>query len=45
MILQVAFIDAFCIYCLGSAVTTVLLLMAAIAHFRATPPGLMPATG
>ena len=45
MILQVAFIHAFCIYCLASAVTTVLLLMAAFAHFRASPSGLVPATG
>jgi uncharacterized membrane protein len=39
MILQVAFIHAFCVYCLGSAVTTVLLLMAAVAHFRTTATG------
>ena len=32
MILQVAFIHAFCIYCLVSALTTVLLLAAALAH-------------
>jgi uncharacterized membrane protein len=45
MILQVAFIHAFCIYCLASALTTLLLLVAALAHFRATPPGFAPATG
>ena len=44
MLLQVAFIHAFCIYCLASALTILLLLIAALAHFRATPPGLAPAT-
>ena len=39
MILQVAFIHAFYIDCLGSAVTTVLLLMAEFAHFRTTAGG------
>jgi uncharacterized membrane protein len=37
MVLQVAFIGAFCIYCLVSAVTTVLLLAAAVTHCRANP--------
>lgn len=36
MYLQIAFIHAFCIYCLISAVTTLLLLVAALSHFRAT---------
>ena len=36
MVLQVAFIHAFCIYCLGSAVTTLLLLIAALAHLQFT---------
>jgi uncharacterized membrane protein len=36
MVIQLAYIHAFCIYCLISAVLTVLLLTAAIAHFRAT---------
>jgi len=36
MYLQIAFIHAFCIYCLISAVTTLLLLIAALSHFRAT---------
>ena len=36
MYLQIAFIHAFCIYCLASAVTTLLLFIAAISHFRAT---------
>jgi uncharacterized membrane protein len=34
--LQIAFIHAFCIYCLVSAVTTVLLFVAALSHFRAS---------
>jgi uncharacterized membrane protein len=34
--LQIAFIHAFCIYCLVSAVTTLLLFIAALSHFRAT---------
>ncbi len=40
MYIQFAFIHAFCIYCLVSAVLTLLLLVAALAHFRATrePP-------
>jgi uncharacterized membrane protein len=36
MVLQLAFIRAFCIYCLVSAVTTVLLGVAAIVHARAS---------
>jgi uncharacterized membrane protein len=36
MVLQIAFIRAFCIYCLVSAVTTLLLAAAALAHARAT---------
>jgi uncharacterized membrane protein len=36
MILQLGFIHAFCIYCLVSAVTTVLLAVAAISHWKAT---------
>ncbi len=34
--LDFAFIHAFCIYCTVSAVLTLLLLIAAVAHFRAT---------
>jgi uncharacterized membrane protein len=34
--IQFAFIHAFCIYCLLSAVLTLLLLITALAHFRAT---------
>jgi uncharacterized membrane protein len=34
MILQVRFIHAFCVYCLISAVTTVLLLCVAVVHVR-----------
>ena len=34
MYLDLAFIRAFCIYCLISAIMTVLLLLSAIAHFR-----------
>ena len=33
MYLQIAFIHAFCIYCLASAVTTLLLFVAALSHF------------
>lgn len=36
MYIQFTFIHAFCIYCLISAVLTVLLLIAALWHFRAT---------
>ena len=36
MYLQIAFIHAICIYCLVSAVTTLLLFIAALSHFRAT---------
>ena len=36
MVLQIGFIRAFCVYCLVSAVTTVLLAVAALSHFRAT---------
>lgn len=36
MALQIAFIHAFCIYCLVSAVTTLLLAAAALAHAKAT---------
>ncbi len=36
MYLQIGFIHAFCIYCLVSAVITLLLFIAAISHFRAT---------
>jgi uncharacterized membrane protein len=40
MYLQIEFIHAFCIYCLASAVTTLLLLIAAFVHIRATSVGL-----
>jgi len=36
MVIQFAFIHAFCIYCSISAALTLLLLIAAMAHFRAT---------
>ena len=36
MVLQIAFIHAFCIYCLVSALTTFALLAAAIMHWRTT---------
>ena len=36
MYLQIAFIHAFCIYCLVSALTTLLLFVAALSHVRAT---------
>ncbi len=35
MVLQLAYIHAFCIYCLISAVTTVLLAIAAVWHWQA----------
>jgi uncharacterized membrane protein len=35
MYLQIAFIHAFCIYCLVSAVTTLLLFIASLSHFTA----------
>ena len=35
MYLDLTLIRAFCIYCLISAILTVLLLLSAIAHFRA----------
>ena len=34
MVLQVSYIHAFCIYCLASGLTTLLLLIAALAHER-----------
>jgi uncharacterized membrane protein len=37
MVLQVGYIRAFCVYCLVSALTTVLLAISAIVHFRAMP--------
>jgi uncharacterized membrane protein len=37
MYLQIAFIHAFCIYCLVSAVTTLVLLIVAVFHIRTTP--------
>jgi uncharacterized membrane protein len=37
MILQFGYIRAFCIYCLVSAVMTILLAVTAIAHFRSAP--------
>lgn len=36
MVVQLAFIHAFCIYCLISGVLTLLLLTAALVHFRTT---------
>ena len=36
MVLQAGFIRAFCVYCLVSAVTTVLLAVAAVVHWRTT---------
>ena len=40
--LDLAFIRAFCIYCLISAILTVLLLIYAIAHFKAPADGQRP---
>jgi uncharacterized membrane protein len=39
MYIQITFIHAFCIYCLISAILTLLLFIAALAHFRATRRG------
>jgi uncharacterized membrane protein len=36
MYIQITFIHAFCIYCLISAILTLLLFTAALAHFRTT---------
>jgi uncharacterized membrane protein len=38
MVLQLGYIRAFCIYCLISAVTTVLLAVAAVAHLKSVLP-------
>jgi len=40
--LQIGFIHAFCIYCLISAITTLLLLLAALAHVRVASVGFAP---
>jgi uncharacterized membrane protein len=42
MYLQIEFIHAFCIYCLVSAIMTLLLLIAAFSHFRATLVSVSP---
>jgi uncharacterized membrane protein len=42
MVLQIAFIHAFCIYCLVSALTTFALLAAAIMHWRVTSAATRP---
>jgi uncharacterized membrane protein len=39
MYIQITFIHAFCVYCLISAILTLLLFIAALAHFRATRRG------
>ena len=39
MFLQLAYIHAFCIYCLVSAVTTVLLAVTAVWHLKRSAPG------
>jgi uncharacterized membrane protein len=43
MVLQVAYIHAFCIYCMVSALATLLLFIAALAHWRATAGNLAQA--
>ena len=45
MYLQINFIHAFCIYCLVSAVTTLLLLIAALWHLRMPVVDLTPQVG
>jgi uncharacterized membrane protein len=37
MVLQLGYIRALCIYCLVSAVSTVLLTIAAVSHFKSAP--------
>ena len=37
MVLQIGYIKAFCIYCLVSAVTTLVLAVAAVSHLKAVP--------
>ena len=44
MYVQLTFIHAFCVYCLISALLTLLLLVTALWHFRATRTGPLPAT-
>lgn len=43
--LQINFIHAFCIYCLVSAITSLLLFISAIWHLWATSVGLIPPAG
>lgn len=45
MYLQISFIHAFCIYCLVSAVTTLLLLIAALSHLKVPSVDLMTPAG
>ena len=45
MYLQISFIHAFCIYCLVSAVTTLLLLIAALSHLRVPSAALIAPAG
>ena len=42
MYVQLSFIQAVCIYCIISGITTVLLLVAAVCHFRAALAGQAP---
>jgi len=44
MYVQFTFIHAFCIYCLISAVLTLLLLVAALWHVKTTPKAVIPTT-
>ena len=45
MYLQISFIHAFCIYCIVSAVTTLLLLIAALSHLRVPSVALIAPAG
>ena len=45
MYLQISFIHAFCIYCLVTAVTTLLLLIAALSHLKVPSVDLMTPAG
>jgi uncharacterized membrane protein len=42
MYVQLSFIQAVCVYCIISGITTVLLLVAAVWHFGATLAGQAP---
>src|SRR5689334_15644959 len=45
MYVQISFIHAFCVYCLISAITTLLLFLAALSHARHAPARMKSAAG